>query len=195
MAISAKISETVAQMSRPKRGKRTLSPRFEPGLLPTLERMSRDDYCGAHDNRKKCRNLFALRQSGDLDSEGETMAERWRNDYEFANFGYADFMREPLSSDYIKGDAITFAVSRGLAGERVALVREILGNNSHGLLVRLLFHDHSFASIARDMLAGADTTSANKAVRQRAVQLLQVLPGAYRTARTMQKNGKVVVHK
>ncbi|WP_438381487.1 hypothetical protein ABHV46_10875 [Asaia sp. BMEF1] len=157
--------------------------------------MAKDDYSGARDARKKCRNLFSLRQSGDLDSEGETMAERWRNDYEFAQFGYADFMREPTGADYIKGDAITFAVSRGLAGERVALVREILGTPAHGLLVRLLHHDHSFASIARDLLSNADTTAANKAVRQRAVQLLQILPGAYKTARKMQKDGKVIVRK
>ncbi|MFC0500074.1 hypothetical protein [Asaia krungthepensis] len=182
-------------MARPKTVKRPSPPRLETGLVATIERMAKDDYFGAHDARKRCRNLFSLRQSGDIDSEGETMAERWRNDYEFAGFGYADFMREPMGADYVKGDAITFAVSRGIAGERVAIVREILGNPAHGLLVRLLHHDHSFAAIARDLLPAADTTTANKAIRQRAVQLLQILPGAYKAARKMQKDGRVAVRK
>lgn len=190
MAISAQISQTVAQMSKPRKAKRTITPRHEPGLMPTPERIAKDDYFGAHDSRKKCQNLLKLRNTGDIDSEAETMAERWLNDYQFSGFGYSDFMHTPTGADYIKGDVHTFAVSRGLAGERVSLVREIIGDVAHNLLVQVLFFDRSFVSVGRDLLPGTDDTTARKAIRERSLQLLQVLPSAYKTARKMQKDDR-----
>lgn len=174
-------------MSKPKKAKRLFVPQHEPGLLPTIERMAKSDYTGAPGNRKKCRHLLSLRRSGDLDSEAETVADRWTNDFQFANFGYADFMRDVVPRDYIRGDVITFAVSRGIAAERIGIVRDTIGVAAHQLLERVLFREESFSSIARDMLPGMDKTSADKAIRQRTVMLLQVLPAAYRAAQKQQE--------
>jgi len=175
-------------MARPKAVRRPSAPRLEPGLTATIERMAKPDYSGPRDSRKKCQNLLKLRKTGEIDSEAETLAERWLNDYQFSDYGYSDFMCSPTGSDYIKGDVHTFAVSRGLAGERVSLVREILGDTAHALLVQVLFFDYSFVSVGRILLPGADDATASKAVRQRSLQLLQVLPNAYKTARKIQKD-------
>lgn len=194
MAISLEIAATISEMSKPKGGERPSLPQCEPGLKPTLERTAKSDYYGARSKRKKCQNLLTLRKTGEIDSEAETMAERWLNDYQFSDFGYSDFMCAPIGPDYIKGDVHTFAVSRGLAGERVSLVREILGDASHALLVQVLFFDHSFAAVGRQLLPGTDDTTARKSIRQRALQLLQVLPGAYKTARKIQKDARQKSH-
>ena len=193
MTTAPKIHETVAQMARPKAVRRPSAPRLEPGLTATIERMAKPDYCGAVGSRKKCDHLLNLRKAGELDCEAETQAMRWRNDYEFGAYGYGDFMGGPLPDDYIKGDPITFATSRGYASERVGLVRDNLGVDAHNFLVQLLSDDLSFAEIARRMFPTLNKTNADKAVRQRAVILLQILPNAYKAARRVQweRKGRV----
>lgn len=187
MTTAPKIHETVAQMARPKAVRRPSSPRHETGLTATIERMAKPDYSGAAGSRKKVRALLSLRESGELSSESETVAERWIDDYQYANFGYADFMRDPMPDDYVKGDAITFGLNRAHGGHRIALVRDNLGVDAHHLLVRLLIAEHSFSAMARDIVPHIKGAPGGKAIRQRAVMLLQMLPGAYRSAVAEQK--------
>ncbi|GAB6854098.1 hypothetical protein JCM15831A_11220 [Asaia astilbis] len=182
-------------MARPKAAKRPVVPRLETALTATPERIAKPAYSRPASSRKKCDHLLNLRKAGDLDAEAETLACRWRNDYEFGTHGYGDFMRGPLPDDYIKGDAITFATSRGYACERIGLVRDSLGVDAHNLLVQLLSDDLSFAEIARMMFPDLNKTNADKAVRQRAVMLLQILPNAYKAACRAQWEKKSLVDK
>lgn len=190
MTTAPKIHETVAQMARPKTVKRPSSPRLETGLVATMERTAKGDYQGPIGKRSRCNHLLTLRKAGELDAEAETLAERWLSDYQFGVHGYTDAMHNPLPSDYIRGDAITFATSRGIASERVGLVRDNLGDDAHDMLVRLLSLDQSFASIAREKFPARSKTSAEKAIRERAVVLLQILPSAYKSACRLQKQRK-----
>jgi len=187
MTTAQKIHETVAQMAKPKAVRRPSAPRYETGLIATMERMGKDDYQGPAGKRSRCNHLLTLRKAGELDAEAETLAGRWLSDYEFGVHGYTDAMHNPLPSDYIRGDAITFATSRGIASERVGLVRDNLGDDAHDMLVRLLSLDQSFASIAREKFPSRSKTSAEKAIRERAVVLLQILPSAYKSACRLQK--------
>lgn len=187
MAISPEIAATISEMSKPKLDERTFITRAERPIGPTPERMAKPDYSGARKNRKKVRALLSLRESGELSSESETVAERWIDDYQYANFGYADFMRDPMPDDYVKGDAITFGLNRAHGGHRIALVRDNLGVDAHHLLVRLLIAEHSFSAMARDIVPHIKGAPGGKAIRQRAVMLLQMLPGAYRAAVAEQK--------
>ncbi|MDR6182026.1 hypothetical protein [Asaia bogorensis] len=187
MAIPPEIAATISEMSKPKAEDRPFAARAAKPLGPTPERMAKPDYFGARDSRKKVRALLSLRESGELSSESETVAERWIDDYQYANFGYADFMREPVPDDYVKGDAITFGLNRAHGGHRIALIRDSLGADTHHFLVRLLIAEHSFSEMARDLVPHIKGTPGGKAIRQRAVMLLKLLPSIYRAAVAEQK--------
>ncbi|RUT26861.1 hypothetical protein C0V97_04055 [Asaia sp. W19] len=180
-------------MAKPKAVRRPSAPRHETGLVATIERMAKPDYSGAVGSRKKVRALLSLRESGELSSESETVAERWIDDYQYANFGYADFMRDPMPDDYVKGDAITFGLNRAHGGHRIALIRDSLGADTHHFLVRLLIAEHSFSEMARDLVPHIKGTPGGKAIRQRAVMLLNLLPSIYRAAVAEQKRLAEVV--
>lgn len=187
MTTATKIHETVAQMARPKAARRPIVPRLETALTATPERMAKPDYYDANGSRKKCRVLDMLRKADQLSAESETVAEQWIADYQYANFGYGDFMRGPLPDDYIKGDQITFGLTRARGAHRISIMRDNLGVDTHQFMVRLLISEHSFSAMARDMLPDARGTEGGKAVRERAVMLLATLPALYRAACKEQK--------
>lgn len=187
MAISPEIAATISEMSKPKVDEGAFTVRSRKPVGPTPERMAKPDYFGARGNRKKVRALVSLRESGNLSSESETVAEQWIADYQYANFGYSDFMRGPLPDDYIKGDQITFGLTRAHGAHRIAIMRDNLGVDTHQFLVRLLISEHSFSAMARDMLPDTRGTEGGKAIRERAVMLLATLPALYRAACKEQK--------
>ena len=190
MARAQDITKTIALMSKPKTKRIAFVPKLEEDLEATKERKAKDDYEGPHTKRRKCKPLETLRKSEDIDAEGETTALKWLSDYEFARFGYADFMNEPLPDNYVKGDMITFSLSRTFANERISIISEILGESAHRFLEHLLFEELSFSAMARDLFPNVEKTSADKAIKQRAAVLLQILPNAYQTACKVQKRNK-----
>ncbi|WP_018981157.1 hypothetical protein [Saccharibacter floricola] len=155
---------------------------------PTPERCAKPDY-EARDGGRKRRvdNLRTLRKAKRIDSEAESIAERWHRDYLFAGFGVRDVPTNAAPSPDGPGDAHTHGLERALVAERLSYVHDILGDDAHEQLILLLVEGISFSAMAQELLSERSGEAARKEVAISCATLLKILPTAYRTACHLQR--------
>lgn len=151
-------------------------------VLPTPERMKKPDYENVGGGRRRRVNtLLALRKSGRINSEAESIAEKWRNDYLFARFGVKDVPENPLPSQDGPGDAHTHGLERALVSEKLAYVADILGDDAQSRLVLLLIEGLSFTALAEALFPGRSQADGAREAAASLATILGILPSAYRT--------------
>lgn len=117
---------------------------------PTPERVGKADYETVKEGkfavRRKRNILDTLEKAGAIDGPVVTAANRWYADYVFSESGIIEIGQD-IPEGYVKGDVHTFAIARGKAGERISLVRHVIGENAHRWLVFLLIRQFSLSAI------------------------------------------------
>ncbi|MFT9115233.1 MAG: hypothetical protein ABF443_14200 [Acetobacter malorum] len=160
---------------------------------PTVERASKPDFdteqIGKKLNRVKRDLLHRLEKSGAIDSGAVTAANRWHGDYVFSQSGVLEINQE-IPEDYVKGDVHTYAIARGKAGERVSLVRHVIGENAHRWLIFLLVRQFSLTSIGESMWPECCRQTQCKNAAKQAEIVLNMLSDIYRLAQEAQKTVK-----
>lgn len=154
---------------------------------PTPERSDKPDYEVCDGKKRRVDNLRTLRNAKRIDSEAESIAERWHRDYLFAGFGVRDMTSNVAPSPDGPGDAHTHGLERALVAERLAYVHDILGNDAHDKLILLLIEEISFSAMAQELLPERSGEAARKEMAISCATLLKILPTAYRTACHLQK--------
>lgn len=154
----------------------------ERDVLPTPERMKKPDYENiGGGQRRRVNTLLALRKSRRINSEAESIAEKWREDYLFARFGVKDLPENPLPSQGGSGDAHTRGLERALVSEKLAYVADIIGDDAQSRLVLLLIEGMSFSALAEILFPNRSKADGAKEAAVNAATILSILPSAYRT--------------
>ncbi|MXV35631.1 hypothetical protein GS535_03545 [Saccharibacter sp. EH611] len=155
---------------------------------PTPERSSKPDYeKDEQGHKRRVDTLLTLRKAKRIDSEAESIAERWRKDYLFACFGARDIPSNATPSQDGPGDAHTRGLERALVAERLSYVHDILGDETHDKLILLLIEGVSFSAMAQELLPDRSGEAARKEMAISCATLLKILPTAYRTACQLQR--------
>lgn len=166
--------------------------------LPTKERSMKDDFelSGSEESpvRRKINTIKSLYEMGDIDDDARNAAERWLSDYLFSHLGYADFLHAPLPRDYIRGDIHTFHISRGKAGQRIAAVRENLGDCTHKRLVMLLVEESSFTTMGAKLYPDSPKSTSRARASAQSVLLLEQLACFYQKLRSRKRVGGPARH-
>lgn len=150
-------------------------------VLPTPERMKKPDYESVGGGqRRRVNTLLALRKSGRINSEAESIAEKWRADYLFARFGVKDMPEHPLPSQDGPGDAHTRGLERALVSEKLAYVADIIGDEAQSRLVLLLIEGLSFSALADALIPNRSKSDGAKEAAASLATILGILPSAYR---------------
>lgn len=165
-----------------------------PSNAPTAERVVKDDYETLGTKRLKLNTVNALHKAGDIGGEEVSAARRWLEDFVFAEYGYADYLREPLDKDYIRGNLHTFAVSRSHASARIGEVQDTIGLCAHIRLKMLLIDELSFSAMGRRLYPCKGKTEANAHARAQCSLLLEQLAGFYLEKHRQQRLARRTAH-
>lgn len=160
---------------------------------PTPERAGKLDFdteqVGKKLNRVKRDLLRRLEKSGAIDGDAVAAANRWYGDYVFFQSGVLEIEQE-IPEGYVKGDVHTYAIARGKAGERVSLVRHVIGENAHRWLIFLLVRQFSLTSIGESMWPECCRQTQCKNAAQQAEMVIKMLSATYKLAQEAQKSIK-----
>lgn len=158
---------------------------------PTPERVAKGDYetvAGSGEvRRRRSDTLRKLQDSNDIDAEAVEFAWRYIADYDHSVNDYLDIAQDPLPREAERGDVHTWALARGKAGERISLVRELLGVCAHARLQMMLGEGMSFAAMGVRLFPGAGLETYRKKTSHQCAMILMMLPSAYRQAIRKQK--------
>lgn len=157
---------------------------------PTPERAGKSDYEDVKEGkisvRRKRNILDTLEKSGAIDGSVVTIANRWYADYVFSQSGILEIGQD-IPEGYVKGDVHTFAIARGKAGERISLVRHVIGENAHRWLVFLLIRQFSLSAIGASLWPDCCRQEQCARSSKQAQIVLEALAGWYIKARSAQK--------
>lgn len=126
---------------------------------PTPERMAKGDF-DAGSPPRVLTTVTAMLRSGDITQDEARAADRWYRDYQLAfltgytlsRYGQPNTYEAPHedhdpNTQRLRHDAVSFAVVRGQAAERISEIRSRLGVCGHQRLKMMLVDEMSFSDM------------------------------------------------
>ena len=153
---------------------------------PTVERQEKSQF-SLRNNVWQVRTIAErLYGTERITQEEYDACQRWAATYVLTYDG-AGTVQDGASTSLIKHDAISFAMH--MAGEKdcIPVIKSIIGNDIHALLVLSLYHCYSAAQIGRLLLPDAEPSYIVRAVDRACASAYRDLYRAYLTLRKVNK--------